>query len=165
MKFKIYALAALAAGSAFWPAQAAQAGERYCREYTRSITIDGRLQSGYGTACYQPDGSWEIVNLQGPEPARVAVREDIRNDFDRIGFEERDFHRGERIVVIDRRPTEFYGPHPAWPPYPGYRAIYYKPWPPGHYKKQWKSRDHWDRGDRWDDDRPRRRHHRHHDED
>lgn len=34
---------------------------RYCREYQQTITVDGRQQSAYGTACQQPDGSWQIV--------------------------------------------------------------------------------------------------------
>jgi surface antigen len=34
---------------------------RYCREYQQTVTVDGRQQSAYGTACQQPDGSWQIV--------------------------------------------------------------------------------------------------------
>ena len=34
---------------------------RYCREYQQTIVVGGREQSAYGTACQQPDGSWEIV--------------------------------------------------------------------------------------------------------
>ncbi len=34
---------------------------QYCREYTQSLTVGGKVQSGYGTACRQPDGSWQIV--------------------------------------------------------------------------------------------------------
>ena len=35
---------------------------RYCREYTTRGTIDGRVEQLYGTACRQPDGSWQIMN-------------------------------------------------------------------------------------------------------
>lgn len=35
---------------------------QYCREYQQTVTIDGRPQSAYGTACRQPDGSWQVVN-------------------------------------------------------------------------------------------------------
>lgn len=35
---------------------------RYCREYQTRATIGGRVQSVYGTACRQPDGSWQIMN-------------------------------------------------------------------------------------------------------
>ncbi len=34
---------------------------RYCREYQQTVTVGGELQSAYGTACREPDGSWEIV--------------------------------------------------------------------------------------------------------
>ncbi len=37
------------------------AGGSYCREYTQTITVGGRSQQGYGTACRQPDGSWRVV--------------------------------------------------------------------------------------------------------
>ena len=35
---------------------------RYCREYQAVATVGGRYQETYGTACRQPDGSWEVVN-------------------------------------------------------------------------------------------------------
>jgi surface antigen len=33
----------------------------YCREYNDRVNIGGRTENVYGTACRQPDGSWEIV--------------------------------------------------------------------------------------------------------
>lgn len=38
-----------------------QSGE-YCREYQQNITVGGRQETGYGTACLRPDGQWEIVD-------------------------------------------------------------------------------------------------------
>ena len=35
---------------------------RYCREYTATSRIGGRAAETYGTACRQPDGSWQIIN-------------------------------------------------------------------------------------------------------
>lgn len=35
---------------------------RYCREYTQEVQIAGESQQAYGTACRNPDGSWEIMN-------------------------------------------------------------------------------------------------------
>jgi len=35
---------------------------QYCREYTQKINVGGQTKSGYGTACRQPDGSWQIVS-------------------------------------------------------------------------------------------------------
>lgn len=34
----------------------------YCREFQQKVTVGGRTQEAYGTACQQPDGSWKIVN-------------------------------------------------------------------------------------------------------
>lgn len=35
---------------------------QYCREYQQSITVGGKEQTAYGTACRQPDGTWKVVN-------------------------------------------------------------------------------------------------------
>lgn len=35
---------------------------QYCREFQQTITVGGKTQSAYGTACRQPDGQWQIVN-------------------------------------------------------------------------------------------------------
>ena len=37
-----------------------QSGQ-YCREYQTDIIVSGKKESGYGTACRQPDGTWEII--------------------------------------------------------------------------------------------------------
>lgn len=31
-----------------------------CREFTQTIRVGGRIQESYGTACLQPDGSWQM---------------------------------------------------------------------------------------------------------
>lgn len=33
----------------------------YCREYTTEAIIGGKRETVYGTACRQPDGSWQAV--------------------------------------------------------------------------------------------------------
>jgi hypothetical protein len=38
------------------------ADDRYCREYQASARVGGVSQPTYGTACMQPDGSWEIIS-------------------------------------------------------------------------------------------------------
>jgi surface antigen len=38
------------------------ANGQYCREYTQTVTIGGKPQTSYGTACRQPDGQWKIVS-------------------------------------------------------------------------------------------------------
>ena len=35
---------------------------QYCREYQQTVTVGGRTERAYGTACRQPDGSWKVVN-------------------------------------------------------------------------------------------------------
>lgn len=35
---------------------------QYCREYTQTIQVGGSTEEAYGTACRQPDGSWQIQN-------------------------------------------------------------------------------------------------------
>ena len=35
---------------------------QYCREYQQTVTVGGRTEQAYGTACRQPDGSWKVVN-------------------------------------------------------------------------------------------------------
>jgi surface antigen len=35
---------------------------QYCREYTQRVTVGGKTQEAYGTACRQPDGTWQVVN-------------------------------------------------------------------------------------------------------
>ena len=32
----------------------------YCREFQRTITIDGKVEQAHGITCRQPDGSWRI---------------------------------------------------------------------------------------------------------
>ena len=54
---------------------------RYCREFQQTIIIDGRQERGYGTACRQPDGHWQIVNPHSiqkpPQPAKSISRERV----------------------------------------------------------------------------------------
>lgn len=35
---------------------------QYCREFRQTVTIDGKTEPAYGTACRQPDGTWKIVD-------------------------------------------------------------------------------------------------------
>lgn len=44
------------------PAPVMAQNNSYCREFTRNIVIGGQVRQGYGNACQQPDGSWEIVD-------------------------------------------------------------------------------------------------------
>ena len=37
-------------------------GNQYCREYRSVAVVAGKRQQVYGTACRQPDGSWQVQN-------------------------------------------------------------------------------------------------------
>lgn len=39
-------------------------GGQYCREFLQTVTVGGRSEQAYGTACRQPDGAWRIVKTQ-----------------------------------------------------------------------------------------------------
>lgn len=39
---------------------------RYCREFQHEVTIGGKREAAYGTACRNPDGSWEVVSTRSP---------------------------------------------------------------------------------------------------
>jgi surface antigen len=42
------------------PVRTYQSGGTYCREFQNEVTIDGKKENAYGTACRQPDGSWKV---------------------------------------------------------------------------------------------------------
>ena len=42
------------------PTRTYQSGNGYCREFQNTVTIDGKKENAYGTACRQPDGSWKV---------------------------------------------------------------------------------------------------------
>jgi surface antigen len=42
--------------------QGTDASGNQCREYQSTVTIGGKTEQAYGTACRQPDGSWKVVN-------------------------------------------------------------------------------------------------------
>jgi surface antigen len=37
-------------------------GGEYCREYTHTVNIGGKVQEAYGTACRKPNGMWHIIS-------------------------------------------------------------------------------------------------------
>jgi len=43
------------------PTRTFQSGGRDCREYEHRVFIDGQSETLRGTACRQPDGTWEAV--------------------------------------------------------------------------------------------------------
>lgn len=39
-----------------------QVASTTCREYTKTVVVDGQAVRAYGRACLQPDGSWQLVD-------------------------------------------------------------------------------------------------------
>ena len=39
---------------------------RYCREFQQKVSIGGKQEAAYGTACQSPDGSWEVISTGSP---------------------------------------------------------------------------------------------------
>lgn len=35
---------------------------RYCREFQQNVRVGGRTEQAYGTACRNPDGSWQVIS-------------------------------------------------------------------------------------------------------
>ena len=104
MSHKISLVAALVAIPLLFPAQA-EAGER-CKQYTKTIRINGELEIGYGRACQYDDGYWRIVKLSGPHKARERARERIYDDlYDELYHEP---HRYTKKVVSYSKPYRYY---------------------------------------------------------
>jgi hypothetical protein len=144
----IFAGATLAPFAFSTPAEAAG----YCREYQKSIYVGGDRESGYGTACLQPDGSWMIVSTRGS----VDPFEELRND--------------NAIIYAQHQPV-YYQYGPSYRPVTYYTYVprpVYRPRPQTtfflsfgdndrwdrhhHGKKHWNHHRGWDRHDRWDRD-------------
>jgi len=43
------------------PVRTYESNGNFCREFTQTVTIGGKPENSFGTACHQPDGSWRIV--------------------------------------------------------------------------------------------------------
>ncbi len=144
MKTKSLIMGVLALGAAIGFMPASAQAQEYCREYTRTVYIGNREQVAYGTACYQPNGDWKIVD---------------ETDQSRIGQR----FRNEDVTGSYYQPVY----QPVYQPIS--RTYYYRTVPQQtrfifvgndrHYGKNYKHRDYdrrdWNRGR----DRDRDRHH------
>lgn len=82
-----------------------------CREFTQTIIVAGEEQQGYGTACRQPDGSWQIVSPQTGAAVATALREP------------------QRVVYVREVPVR----RVYYDPYPYYPYGYARPYPYAYY--------------------------------
>lgn len=117
MTRKILLIAALAALPMIVPAQA-EAREK-CKQYTKTIRIDGSLELGVGKACRNENGSWRIVSLKGPYEAQQRLKHHIYDDLHNDGY--------KVVVIYDDHDTHYYKPH-------YYRSAYYHA--PHYYSKK-----------------------------
>lgn len=72
---------------------------RPCREFITTISIGGQQQQGYGTACRQPDGTWQIVSDRPPATTTVVKRPTYV------------YRPAERYYVY---PHAYYNPYPIY---------------------------------------------------
>lgn len=87
-----------------------QANDDFCREYQRRVTIGGKIQDSYGTACLQPDGSWKTVNEGDPQIVGSVAP--------------------EPVYVQQQQPVIMYEEEPLYVPYQTtYRSYGYDPSP------------------------------------
>jgi surface antigen len=80
---------------------------RPCREFIATIVIGGNEEQGYGTACRQPDGAWQIV-ADSPQPA--AVPEPTRLSAYPVA-ERYYYYPGYYPAGYYYYPSSFYGPY------------------------------------------------------
>lgn len=134
-----------------------------CREFITTITIGGRQEQGYGTACRQPDGSWQIVPddqaeaaAPPPPPTKVYVHPPPAEYYAYPGA----LYGSSRIFLsfsyvyrgghIHRGRPYLRGPV-FWQRYrhPIRERIFVGPRIHRHYDRDWSRREHHD----WDDRR------------
>ncbi len=125
---------ALGAAAIFMPAKA-QAYDEYCREYTRTVSISNRQEVAYGTACYQPDGSWKIVDED--DQSRIGQR-----------FHDNDVVNNDRSVYSRPVYQPVYQPYHYRPLPPRTRIVFISDRDRHDYKRHGKHRHHGRHDDR-----------------
>lgn len=49
--------------------------DSYCREYSETVIIGNRTAPAYGTACMQPDGSWQKITAAQPRIQDIIIQQ------------------------------------------------------------------------------------------
>lgn len=110
------------AGLGALPSQAMAYTDRdYCREYTRTVTIGGRPEHAYGTACLQPDGQWLIVSEaerpvayhreHTPPPSKVIYIQEEKRPY---GYRGRSHHKRYDDHHHRSHKTRYDSDHHGW---------------------------------------------------
>jgi len=97
------------------------AGE-YCREYQKTVTIGGKQQQAYGTACRTPDGDWQIVGSEAAEPPATTVV-----------YRDRVVYEPVYEPVYAPAPRPYYG-YPVFPIALNFGFGFYDDYWGGHYR-------------------------------
>jgi len=120
----------------------AKADDGYCREYTRTVNIGGRMQDAYGNACLQPDGSWMIVGegLGNDIPDNVTDVQYVIHDNTRVIVP-------QRVVYYNRAPVRPVAPVFVWYQNGFYRHGHYTPY---RQTYNWNRYDHNYHNSNWD---------------
>ena len=145
---KTFLFASLLAATALVSASAQ--AEPYCREYTNHVKVGGKLKESYGTACMQPDGSWQVVKPAESEP-----------DENEIAAPQPPFAQPQVLnapppqVVYQQAPAVVYEEPEYYAAEPSYFAFgfsshdrHYGRWNDGG-RRGWDQRGGWGRGGRW----------------
>lgn len=103
----------ITAGVLISAVQPASATSDYCREYISRVRVGDAPAPAYGTACYQPDGSWKIgreeqeVAYYEPRPVvnhigYVTTREYVQPPIFSLSFGSYGYHQPHRSYYHDR---------------------------------------------------------------
>jgi hypothetical protein len=126
--------------------QPASATSDYCREYNSRVRVGDAPAAAYGTACYQPDGSWEIVGNNND-----FQQETIQTAY----YQPQPTYVNNVRYVTTRDYVSFPNLYLSFGDRPIYRHYY-------HNDRRYYGRPGWDHGRGHDDHRGHRDDHRDH---
>lgn len=110
---KAFAMLVFTSATGFILAPSAYANAPYCREFTKEVLIGGQMQQSYGTACLQPDGSWQVMNADGTLSPQTVIIHDRQVV-------------SPPTVVVQRQPSFYFGLNTGNYHYGSHRSHFYR---------------------------------------